>query len=404
MTFEAATLATAPNDEPLHLHLLRDLVAFDTVSRNSNLALIDYVERMLGELGAKCERIFNHQRNKANLLASFGPVDRPGIVLSGHTDVVPVDGQPWSSDPFALALRDGRAYGRGTADMKGFAAVCLSLAHQLSLQRLDNPIHIALSYDEELGCLGAPSLAQTIMAQYGRQEMVIVGEPTQMQPVIGHKANTGVEVTVKGRAAHSSLAPTTINAVEVAGHFLQEFSLMQAEAAALVRDDLYDVPVSTITVTQIEGGSAINIVPVTCRIVCEFRLLPPISAVPFLERLQKLAAALMLELQTRVPEADIRIREIFSYPGLDTSADESAVAQVMRAAGSNAASKVAYGTEAGLFSQITGTPTVIIGPGSIEQAHKPDEFVDIEQLEQCRRFLVRLLRPHGAASVDRPEA
>jgi acetylornithine deacetylase len=200
------------------LAVLADLVAFDTTSRNSNLALIDYAEKLLADLGARCIRVPDVTGTKASLLASFGPLDRPGVILSGHTDVVPVDGQDWSSDPFMLSVRDGLAYGRGAADMKGFIACCLALAPELA-RAADKPVHIALSYDEELGCLGAPDLARTLLDHYGPQRLAIIGEPTLMAPVIGHKGNMGVEIAIRGRAAHSSLAPLTVNAIDVARPF-----------------------------------------------------------------------------------------------------------------------------------------------------------------------------------------
>jgi acetylornithine deacetylase len=382
----------AGDDAAAILTLLERLVGFDTTSRNSNLDLIEFAETWLAGQGARCRRVPNADGSKANLLASFGPLDRPGAILSGHTDVVPVDDQAWASDPFHLTVRDGRAYGRGTADMKGFVAVCLSLAPELAATPPDRPVHFAFSYDEELGCLGAPDLARTLHETFGPQEIAIVGEPTNMHPVIGHKANAGLEIVVRGRAAHSSLAPTTVNAVEVAGRFIAEVRALAEEAAAAAADPLYDVPVSTICVTRIDGGTAINIVPAECRLTVEFRLLPALDRFRYRRRLQALADALLPDLRRLAPEADIGFRELFAYPGLETAADLPAVTRVKQAAGTNGVSKVAYGTEAGIFSALTRTPTVIIGPGSIGEAHKPDEFVAVKELADSAAFLRRLLR------------
>ncbi len=377
-------------DASAALAVLADLVAFDTTSRNSNLALIDYAEKLLADLGACRLRIPDATGTKANLLASFGPLDRPGIVLSGHTDVVPVDGQDWSSDPFALSVRDGLAYGRGAADMKGFIACCLAIAPVIATTT-ETPVHIALSYDEELGCLGAPDLARALVERYGPQRLAIVGEPTLMAPVIGHKGNMGVEIAIRGRAAHSSLAPLTVNAIDVARPFLNLFADIASEAAAAARDDLYDVPTSTVCVTQIEGGNAINTVPAGCRVTAEFRLLPALDGGSYLKRLTALADDLRPQMQRVAADTDIAIRRLFAYPGLETAANEPSLRAVMRAANSNTLSKVAYGTEAGIFSSLTHTPTVIIGPGDIAQAHKPDEFIAVSQIGECMRFLRQML-------------
>lgn len=373
--------------------LLRDLVRFDTTSDRSNLDFISYVESYLGAHGVPSFRVYDDTGLKANLVASFGPVDRPGYILSGHTDVVPADEAGWSQPPFDLREANGRLYGRGTCDMKGFLAVCLALAPELCASSLRQPVHLALSYDEEVGCLGAPRLAAAIRKRFGPQCACIVGEPTGMEVVIGHKANRALRVRVASRAMHSSLAPSTANAIEVASRLICHLASMASDLGRdEIRDPLYDVPHSTISVGTIEGGTGMNVVPANCEFVVEFRTLPATDSGELAKEMQRFAMECLLpEIQKKVPEASITFQEIMAYPGLDTTPEAAIVTETKLLAGREGFQKVAYGTEAALFSTIGETPTVVIGPGSIWQAHQVDEYIEIDQLSQCRSFLTKLL-------------
>lgn len=372
--------------------VLSRLVAFDTVSRNSNLPLIDWVEDYLRALGFTLDRLPDPTGQKATLFATIGPAHRPGYVLSGHTDVVPVDGQAWTSDPFTLRRDGGRLYGRGACDMKGFLAVCLAAAPRMAEVRLEKPIHLAFSYDEEVGCLGVRSLVQRLADAKVKPEACFVGEPTGMGVVIGHKGKRSVRATVRGLTCHSSLAPKGVNAAEFGALLAAEISriggrLMRDGA----RDALYDVPHSTGHVGVLRGGTALNIVPDLCELLFEFRVIGGDDADRLVDEVITFARK---ELEPRMQAVDrscgIDFDVFAGFPGLDTAPDAEVVTLAKTLAGRNDHSKVAYGTEAGLF-QAAGIPTVILGPGSIEQAHKADEWISIEQLERCAAFVARLV-------------
>ncbi len=378
--------------QPRTVEILSRLVGFDTTSRNSNLELIDYAEAILKECGARTERTYDATASKANLWATIGPADRPGIVLSGHTDTVPVDGQAWSTDPHELVKRDGKFYGRGTCDMKGFVAVALAMAPAIARSRPSRPVHFALSYDEEVGCLGVRGL----LAELARKPMLpsacIVGEPTMMQVAIGHKAKRSLKITLHGSSGHSSRAPEYVNAVEHAARIVVRMrEIGQRLAAGGLRDELYDLPHTTAHVGTMHGGTALNIVPDRCEITCEFRVLPQEDADALVGEITAyIREAVEPEMKAFAPGAMIDVELLAAFPGLDMAADHPLVARARHAAGRNDHLKVAYGTEAGLFNEL-GIPTVVCGPGSIAQAHKPDEFVTAEQLAACERFLAELL-------------
>jgi acetylornithine deacetylase len=374
------------------LAILSRLVAFDTVSRNSNLPLVDWVEDFLRPLGFTLERLPDPTGRKANLLATIGPLDRAGYVLSGHTDVVPVEGQAWTSDPFTLRQEGGRLYGRGACDMKGFLAVCLAAARCMAEARLEKPIHFAFSYDEEVGCVGVRSLVERLAGGEVKPEACFVGEPTGMGVVIGHKGKRSVRATVLGLTCHSSLAPQGVNAVEIGAMLAAEISrigerLMREGA----RDALYDVPHSTSHVGVLRGGTALNIVPDFCELMFEFRVIGGEDADRLVDEVVAFARE-RLEPRMRAvnPACGIEFDVFAGSPGLDTPADAAVVTLAKALAGRNDHGKVAYGTEAGLFHQVAGIPTAILGPGSIEQAHKADEWISIEQLERCAAFVGRL--------------
>jgi acetylornithine deacetylase len=377
--------------------ILAALVGFDTTSRNSNLPLIAWVESYLARHGIASERIPEPGGEKSNLWATIGPADRPGYILSGHTDVVPVDGQPWTSDPFRLAARDGRLYGRGTADMKGFVACCLAAVPAMLAQPLRTPLHLAFSYDEEVGCIGVRHIVKEIGTKPVRPLGCFVGEPTGMEVVIGHKSKRSYWVTVRGRSCHSSLAPQGVNAVEYAARLIVKIRAMSdAKRAAGPRDPLYDVPFTTGHTGLVEGGIALNVVPDLCKFVFEFRCVPGDDPNALGEEVMAYAREVLEpEMRAVAPEAGIAFEARPFQAGLDTEPGAEIVALAKRLAGRNGHSKVAYGTEAGLY-QAGGTPSVVIGPGSIDQAHKPDEFIAVEELARCCAFLDRLIE-HCAA-------
>jgi acetylornithine deacetylase len=379
------------------IDMVRRLVAFDTTSRGSNLALIDFVRDHLAGYGIASELVFDESGSKANLYAKLGPPDVGGIMLSGHTDVVPVDGQDWHSDPFRVLARDGRLYGRGTADMKSFLAVILALLPEIVGRPLRIPIHLAFSYDEEVGCRGVRRLIPRIGDRPDRPVLCIVGEPTEMRPVIGHKGKRSFRCHVRGFECHSALAHEGVNAVEAAAELVAHLkSMARRKRAEGPFEPDYAPPYTTIHTGLIRGGTALNIVPKECSFDFEFRLLPQDDPEASLRELRAFAEARLLpEMQAVRPETGIRFEEISSFPGLDTAVDAEVTRLVAGLTGMNGTGKVSFGSEAGLF-QAAGIPTVVCGPGSIEEAHKPDEFIALAQIAECERFLRRLFA-HAAA-------
>ena len=373
--------------------ILSTLVAFDTTSRNSNLAIIDWIEAYLTPRGFRCERVPDETGTKANLMASIGPDDVPGYVLSGHTDVVPVDDQTWTSDPFVLRREGGRLYGRGACDMKGFLAVCLAAADDMAARPLAEPVHLAFSYDEEVGCVGAKRLVARLAGRAVTPKACFVGEPSGMGVVIGHKGKRSVRARVRGLTCHSSLAPHGVNAVQYGALLAAEIHRVAEELSRSgPRDGLYDVPFSTGHVGILRGGTALNIVPDSCELAFEFRAVGADDPDALVARVVEHARTRLEPLMQAVdPATGIDFEVYAGFPGLDTAPDDPVVTLAKTLAARNDHSKVAYGTEAGLFSQVAGIPSVIIGPGSIEQAHKADEWIEIAQLEACGRFVDRLI-------------
>jgi acetylornithine deacetylase len=373
--------------------LLADLIAFDTVSDRTNLPLIAYIEKYLASFGVTGRRIPDDTGQKASLWVTIGPEDRPGIVLSGHTDVVPVTGQSWTSNPFELAERDGRLYGRGTADMKGFVAVCLAMVPEIQCAKLEMPIHLAFSYDEEVGCIGVRPLLRELSRMPVKPLGCFVGEPTLMQVTIGHKGKHAVRATFRGHASHSSLAPTGVNAVEYAAELITEIrrrALQLTEEGT--RDELYDVPHTTMLTSIVQGGTALNIVPDRCTAEFEVRGLGISESKSMTDTVIAWARAELEPAMRRTePGCGIDFEEILEYPALDMPPEHALVTLAKQLAGRNSHGKVSFGTEAGLFVGIADIPTVIIGPGSIVQAHKPDEFVELSELMNCAGFVERLI-------------
>ncbi|XEG72571.1 acetylornithine deacetylase [Pseudomonas sp. abacavir_1] len=377
---------------PSSRDILARLIAFDTVSRNSNLALIKYIQDYLAGLGVDSELFFDEAGGKANLFATLGPRDRGGVCLSGHTDVVPVDGQNWSVPPFELTENGGRLYGRGTADMKGYIACVLAAVPAFLAQPLRVPLHLAFSYDEEVGCLGVRSLLADLERREHKPIACIIGEPTELKPVLGHKGKLAMRCQVHGAACHSAYAPQGVNAIEYAAKLINHLGEIGTRLAAPERHDpRFDPPYSTVQTGVIGGGRALNIVPAECQFDFEVRALPSDDPQQVAEQLRDYAETELLPKMRAVKaEADIRFSELSAYPALATD-PQSEVAQLLaRLSGSDEFSTVAFGTEGGLFDQ-AGIPTVVCGPGSMDQGHKPDEFVSVEQLAACDAMLLRLL-------------
>jgi acetylornithine deacetylase len=375
------------------LAILADLVAFDTVSRNSNLALIDWVERHLAAQGIASRRFPDETGQKAALFATIGPAGRQGYVLSGHTDVVPVDGQDWTSDPFMLRLADGRAYGRGAVDMKGYLACCLALVPEMLAAGLSRPIHLAFSYDEEVGCVGVRPMLRWLNGQEVKPLGAFIGEPSGMQVVIGHKGKRSARIIVTGASAHSSLAPMAVNAVHYGARIVARIADIAARLEREgARDALYDITHSTGHVGMLHGGEALNIVPDRCEIVFEFRTIGEDDPDALMEEVRRYALdELQPQMQTVDARAHIGMDVFAGFAGLDTPPQADIVSLAKHLSGRNGHSKVAYGTEAGLFTAMAGIPAVVLGPGSIGEAHKPDEFIEISQLESCLSMLGRLV-------------
>jgi acetylornithine deacetylase len=371
--------------------MIRRLIAFDTVSARSNLELIHFARDYLKEFGIDSRLTFDDGRNKANLLAMIGPHVPGGIVLSGHTDVVPVAGQPWDSDPFAVVERAGRLYGRGTADMKSFIAIALALVPEFLAARLRVPIYLALSYDEEVGCLGVGGLLADMARELPRPAIAIVGEPTSMKLINRHKGFYSFATIVTGRDGHSSATHRGVSAIAYAAEIIGFLTNLGAEVARSgPGDDGFDPPYTTVNVGTIGGGTAVNIISRQCSIEWEFRPIPGFDTPSIRRRLDGfIAESILPRMRAVAPEADVVTTLHSGSPPLVPQTDSPAEALVRLLTGANTAHAVSFGTEASLFQE-AGIPTVICGPGSIDQAHKPNEFIDLDQIEACIAFLRKL--------------
>ncbi|MCU0853905.1 MAG: acetylornithine deacetylase [Rhodobacteraceae bacterium] len=373
--------------------ILDRLVAFPTVSRESNLELVDWVEEYLAGFGVKAHRVYDETGRKASLFASAGPEVEGGVVLSGHTDVVPVDGQVWATDPFTVVERDGRLYGRGTADMKGFDALALA-AVPLALERgVKRPLQIALSYDEEVGCLGAPPMIDAMAGVVPKAASVIVGEPSMMKAVTGHKGGVGYSVHVKGYEVHSSMMHRGVNAIMWGAKLIDWANAMNEENRAKAVTPLaalFDPPWTTVHVGQISGGTAHNITAGDCRFGVDFRVVPGESVADWEARLRAKAAEIEAAMKAVRPEAGISLAPRFHVPALQPEETGRAEGLVRSITGDNGRHVVSYGTEAGQFQE-RGYSAVICGPGDIAQAHQPDEYITVAQFEAGERFLARVV-------------
>jgi len=377
------------------LKWIERLIAFDTTSRNSNLGLIEEVRDYLAGAGFESQLTYDRSHCKANLFATLPDAEERthgGLVLSGHTDVVPTDGQAWDTDPFKPTVRNGRLYGRGACDMKGFIGTVLNLAPHIQRARLRAPFHIALSFDEEVGCLGAPLMIDEIVRRGIRPDGCLVGEPTNMEPVVAHKGINIVKCAVHGRAAHSSQTLSSVNAIDYAASIILFIHrLADRLESSGPRDPAFDVPFTTASIGLIAGGTAANIVPARCEFTFEYRNLPATDAAAVLAEIVAYAREILIpQMRKRYPAADITFERLASAPALESDPTAAITKHVRSLARSDSAQKLAYATEAGQF-QVAGVPSIVCGPGSIEQAHQANEFVTLEQLADCESFVKALI-------------
>jgi acetylornithine deacetylase len=377
---------------PKTLELIEKLISFDTTSRNSNLELIEFIRGYLSDLGVDSELVYDDSGAKANLYATLGPTDRAGFALSGHTDVVPVDGQPWASDPFTVVEKDARLYGRGTSDMKSFIAICLALAPEFLVRDIETPVHLAFSYDEEIGCLGVRSLLERLADRAIKPKGCIVGEPTMMKVIRAHKGKLSYRCHVRGREAHSSLIEQGVNAVEAAAEAVACLKGMQRR----IRDngpydDELEPPYTTVHTGTLHGGTALNIVALAATFEFEFRHLAQDDPHALLAELQAhIEQHIAPEMHAVDAQSGFAFERMSHIAGLDVDENSEIVQLAKALTGANSTGKVAFGTEAGLFQEMAGIPTIVCGPGSIEQAHKPDEFIALEQIVQGEAFVRKL--------------
>jgi len=369
-------------------HLTR-LVAYPTVSRDSNLDLVDWLEARLRALGGRARRTFSDDRRKANLWVAFGPEVPGGVVLSGHTDVVPVDGQNWTSDPFVLTEREGRLYGRGTADMKGFSAAILAVLERADLDRLRQPLYVALSYDEEVGCLGVDRMIDDARAAGAQPEYAVIGEPTTMHIIRAHKSINVFRTRIIGKAAHSSQPHRGAGAILAAGRIIERLYRIGEQKRARATDNGFEPPWTSVQVGLIRGGNAVNILPAECQFLWEYRAMPDEDPDEILRQLDEFSDREVLPaLREFAPDAGIVIDTLARVPPLMPDPARRAERWVgglpgVRAGGSG---EVSFATEAGSF-QRAGIHSVVCGPGSIDQAHQPDEFIERTELARCERML-----------------
>lgn len=372
------------------IDILARLVAFDTTSHKSNRVLVGYVADYLSDHGVESHLVPTEDGEKASLFATVGPEDVPGIGLSGHTDVVPADAATWTSDPFTLREADGRLFGRGTADMKGYLACVLATVPEFKRRALKVPLHILFSYDEEVGCTGVRPMIAELGGRLPKPRAVIVGEPTSMAVVDAHKGPVRWTVNITGHAAHSSMAHLGVNAITTAARLIGKLTEIEAELAALPPDPRFAPPYPTLQVTEIEGGIAANIVPASCSFVFDIRAMPGLDIDAIERRLVDFAETECLPAMRLVaPKAAIDIQQVNRVPPFAADQSSDIVALTLKLAGENQTSAVSYATEAGLF-QTGGVPSVVCGPGDIAQAHTADEWIAISEIERCLAFLGRL--------------
>lgn len=370
--------------------ILSELISIESISANSNLDIIAYIERLLALSGVSARRVPSSDGRKASLLATIGPADRPGLVLSAHMDVVPVEGQAWTVPPFAGVIRDQRVYGRGATDMKGFLAVVLAAVPRLKQAALAAPVHLAFSYDEEVGCRGAPDLVSTLMQSVAPPALAIIGEPTTLRVVRAHKGKMARRLTVTGRTGHSAMPHRAANAVDAAVAIAYGLRGLANEEIARGGDAAFDPPFTTIHVGSLHGGTMVNLVPERAVLEYEIRTIPSRDAGEILARIDQLVARERVRLRASAAAADIVSEDLSAYPGLDTGADAPATRLVARLAkDTQPATTVAFGTEAGLYAE-AGIPTLVCGPGDMARGHKADEWIGFDELAAASAMMDRL--------------
>lgn len=393
---------------PTSLSWIERLISLDTTSRGSNLALIELVEAETQRLGLASDRIPNADGTKANLIVTLPAADGStggGTVLSGHTDVVPVDGQRWTSDPFVPVVRDGRLYGRGTADMKAYLGVILDRLPALAAARLNEPVHLAFSYDEEIGCFGGAQIAEALGAWAEPPTTCIVGEPSSMRVIAAHKSSNLVELVFRGRSAHSSLTPEGVNAIEYAAKAISAIrDLADARRIDGPFDDAYVVPWTTAGVNMVSGGIATNTVPELCRVHCDFRTIGSDDPASVIDEITRRAREIETEMRAENPAASVEVNVLATVPSLESSREGPAYVLATALGGITSPDKVTYGTEAGQFAD-AGIDAVVCGPGDIAQAHAADEYVALDQILACEAFvdaLIAHLSTHQSHDPQQP--
>lgn len=375
----------------LALDILGDLVSFDTVSDRSNSACIGYIADRLGALGIDSTIVAKTpepgEPEKTNLIATIGPAEPGGVILSGHVDVVPVEGQDWTTDPFRMERRDGLVIGRGVTDMKGYVAACIAMAERYRDGGLKAPVHMVFTCDEEVGCRGIRDLVKSHTAVQDLQAAAcFVGEPSGMAPISAHKGGRRFTTTVHGYAAHSSRTDLGVNAVSHAARLASRLAALELELAETIRDDRFEPPYHSISIGPMRGGYKINVIPDTCTFEWEYRLLPGGDRAAIEDRFDRFVADEVALMREKWPDCRIETDQSLGAPPFSTDEQSVAAGLVRELTGANAFGAVPYGTEAGIFQE-TGIPTIVIGPGSIAQAHQPDEWLEIDQLDRCVRFL-----------------
>ena len=374
------------------IQILEKLISFDTVSSNSNLEIISYCEKILKDAGAEITLIKNTEKTKANLFATIGPVDEPGIILSGHTDVVPVTNQKWQTNPFKLTEIDNKLYGRGTADMKSFVACALYAASKASSMNLKTPLHFSFSYDEEIGCVGVRSLIEMLKNSSTNPLFCIVGEPTSMQVMSGHKGKVNASVLIKGKEAHSALTTKGLNSIYLASEFIQGIQNIQTNLINnTTHDNDFEVPYTTLQVGKIEGGVAVNIVPSSSNLLFEIRSLHSDDPNLILKDIKILSEKIVNSHIDKFSDTKIEIKVISQCPALNTMKNSDVISFLNGLTGNNSVEKVSFGTEGGLFSNELNIQTAICGPGSMNQGHQPDEYIEKVQIDLCDQMLENLL-------------
>jgi len=374
------------------IEILKKLISFDTVSSNSNLELISFCKQILENAGAKVTIIKNKEETKGNLFATIGPENQRGIILSGHTDVVPVKNQAWNTDPFKLTEIDDRLYGRGTADMKSFVACALQAATKASTMKLKTPLHFAFSYDEEIGCVGVRSLIEMLKSAPFRPLFCIVGEPTLMQVMSGHKGKVNAAAFIKGKEAHSALTTKGLNSIYMASELIQGIQNIQTNLINNSdHDHDFEVPYTTLQVGKIEGGIAVNIVPSSSTLLFEIRNTANDNPNLIIKEIEKLSEKIVKSHIDQFPDASIEIKIISEYPPLNTLKNADVISFLNGLTGNNNVEKVSFGTEGGFFSDQLNIETAICGPGSMDQGHKPNEYIEKAQIDLCDQMLKNLL-------------